>query len=60
MQYPCSYLAYKSCNNRENNLSVSICLKHVITLGLDVNLQGTAKARALLGKQLYKTTYRPL
>ena len=30
---------------------LSICLRHAAALGLDVDLQATDKARALLGKQ---------
>ncbi|WP_404977421.1 MULTISPECIES: phage integrase central domain-containing protein, partial [unclassified Bartonella] len=38
---------------------LNICLKHAAALGLDVNLQATTKARALLGKQRHKTQNRP-
>ncbi len=38
---------------------LNICLKHADALGLDVDLQATEKARALLGKQRYKTINRP-
>ncbi|EJF82571.1 hypothetical protein MCW_01638 [Cardidatus Bartonella washoeensis 085-0475] len=34
---------------------LNICLKHAAALGLDVDLQTTAKARALLGKKRHKT-----
>ncbi|WP_208442520.1 tyrosine-type recombinase/integrase, partial [Bartonella raoultii] len=40
-------------------IRLNICLKHAAALGLDVDLQATEKARALLGKQLHKTTNRP-
>lgn len=33
---------------------LGICLKHAAALGLDVDLQATLKARALLGKQRHK------
>ncbi|WP_345117766.1 site-specific integrase, partial [Bartonella jaculi] len=33
---------------------LNLCLKHAAALGLDVDLQATEKARALLGKQRYK------
>ncbi len=33
---------------------LGICLKHAAALGLDVDLQATMKARALLGKQRHK------
>ncbi|ACP23929.1 phage integrase-like protein contains catalytic core domain [Sinorhizobium fredii NGR234] len=33
---------------------LAICLKHAAALGLDVDLQATDKARALLGKQRHK------
>ncbi|WP_375643675.1 MULTISPECIES: tyrosine-type recombinase/integrase [unclassified Bartonella] len=38
---------------------LNICLKHAAALGLDVDLQATTKARALLGKQLHKTQNIP-
>ncbi len=38
---------------------LNICLKHAAALGLDVDLQTTTKARALLGKQLHKTQNLP-
>ncbi len=38
---------------------LNICLKHAAALGLDVDLQATEKARALLGKQLHKTQNIP-
>ncbi|GAA5107670.1 hypothetical protein GCM10023261_09220 [Bartonella jaculi] len=37
----------------------NLCLKHAAVLGLDVDLQATEKACALLGKQLHKTTNKP-
>lgn len=38
---------------------LSICLKHAAALGLDVDLQATDKARALLGKQRHKAENIP-
>lgn len=38
---------------------LSICLKHAAALGLDVDLQATEKARALLGKQRHKVQNIP-
>ncbi|OQP87566.1 integrase [Rhizobium rhizosphaerae] len=38
---------------------LSICLKHAAALGLDVDLQATDKARALLGKSRHKATNIP-
>jgi len=38
---------------------LSICLKHAAALGLDVDLQATEKARALLGKQRHKAQNIP-
>lgn len=38
---------------------LSICMKHAAALGLDVDLQATEKARALLGKQRHKVTHIP-
>ncbi|WP_375628936.1 MULTISPECIES: tyrosine-type recombinase/integrase [unclassified Bartonella] len=38
---------------------LNICLKHAAALGLDVDLQATEKARALLGKQHHKTQNFP-
>ncbi|UNE53876.1 tyrosine-type recombinase/integrase [Bartonella machadoae] len=38
---------------------LNLCLKHAAALGLDVDLQVTEKARALLGKQRHKTQNRP-
>ncbi len=40
-------------------IRLNLCLKHAAALGLDVDLQATEKARALLGKQLHKTINRP-
>ncbi len=34
---------------------LNLCLKHAAALGLDIDLQATEKARALLGKQRHKT-----
>ena len=38
---------------------LGICLKHAAALGLDVDLQATEKARALLGKQRHKVENIP-
>jgi integrase len=38
---------------------LSICLRHAAALGLDVDLQATDKARALLGKQRHKVENIP-
>ncbi len=38
---------------------LSICLRHAAALGLDVDLQATEKAKALLGKQRHKATHIP-
>ncbi|WP_050930100.1 tyrosine-type recombinase/integrase [Aestuariivita boseongensis] len=38
---------------------LSICLRHAAALGLDVDLQATDKARALLGKQRHKLQHIP-
>ena len=38
---------------------LNICLKHAAALGLDVDLQATAKARALLGRQRHKAANIP-
>jgi integrase len=38
---------------------LGICLKHAAALGLEVDLQATEKARALLGKQRHKTQHIP-
>jgi integrase len=38
---------------------LSICIKHAAALGLDVDIQATEKARALLGKQRHKATNIP-
>jgi len=38
---------------------LNICLKHAAALGLDVDLQATDKARALLGKQRHKAQNIP-
>ncbi|MBB4077309.1 integrase, partial [Bartonella fuyuanensis] len=40
-------------------IRLKLCLKHAAALGLDVDLQATEKARALLGKQRHKTQNRP-
>ncbi|MFV0410761.1 MAG: tyrosine-type recombinase/integrase [Paracoccus sp. (in: a-proteobacteria)] len=42
------------CLNR-----LSLTLKHAAALGLDVDLQATMKARALLGKQRHEVTHIP-
>jgi integrase len=38
---------------------IGICLKHAAALGLNVDLQATDKAKALLGKQRHKVTNIP-
>lgn len=38
---------------------LSICLRHAAALGLDVDLQATEKAKALLGKQRHQTQNVP-
>jgi len=38
---------------------ISLTLKHAAALGLEVNLQATMKARALLGKQRHEVTHHP-
>ena len=38
---------------------LSICMRHAAALGLDVDLQATEKAKALLGKQRHKATNIP-
>ncbi len=38
---------------------IGICLKHAAALGLDVDLQATSKAKALLGRQRHKVTNIP-
>lgn len=38
---------------------LTICLQHGAALGLDVDLQATAKARALLGAQRHKVAHTP-
>lgn len=38
---------------------LSICMKHAAALGLDVDLQATEKAKALLGKQRHKAQHIP-
>ncbi|WP_375679442.1 tyrosine-type recombinase/integrase, partial [Bartonella sp. AP7XZML] len=40
-------------------IHLNLCLKHAAALGLDVDLQATEKARALLGKQRHKTQNFP-
>ncbi|GAA5100808.1 tyrosine-type recombinase/integrase [Bartonella acomydis] len=40
-------------------MRLKLCLKHAAALGLDVDLQATEKAQALLGKQRHKITNRP-
>ncbi len=44
----------RKCLNR-----INLTLKHAAALGLDVDLQATMKARALLGKQRHQTTHVP-
>jgi len=38
---------------------LGICLKHAAALGLDVYLQATEKAKALLGRQKHKVQHVP-
>lgn len=38
---------------------LNICLRHAAALGLEVDLQATEKAKALLGKQRHKTQHIP-
>ncbi|MBI1495225.1 tyrosine-type recombinase/integrase [Halocynthiibacter styelae] len=38
---------------------LAICMKHAAALGLEVDLNATEKARALLGKQRHKITHLP-
>lgn len=38
---------------------LSICMRHAAALGLDVDLQATDKAKALLGKQRHKAQHIP-
>ncbi|QIE42637.1 integrase arm-type DNA-binding domain-containing protein [Rhodobacteraceae bacterium SC52] len=38
---------------------LSLCLKHAAALGLEVDLQATEKAKALLGKQRHKAQHVP-
>ncbi len=38
---------------------LSICMRHAAALGLDVDLQATEKAKALLGRQRHKVTSIP-
>ncbi|WP_273723002.1 site-specific integrase [Bartonella sp. AU18XJBT] len=40
-------------------IRLNLCLKHAAALGLDVDLQATEKARALLGKQRHKVKNLP-
>ncbi|GAA5099562.1 tyrosine-type recombinase/integrase [Bartonella acomydis] len=40
-------------------IRLNLCLKHAAALGLDVDLQATTKARALLGKQRHKAQNFP-
>ncbi|UNE53643.1 tyrosine-type recombinase/integrase [Bartonella machadoae] len=40
-------------------IRLNICLKHAAAMGLDVDLQATEKAKALLGKQRHKIKNRP-
>ncbi|WP_142417016.1 tyrosine-type recombinase/integrase [Bartonella massiliensis] len=46
-------VAYRALNR------LNICLKHAAALGLNVDLQATEKARALLGKQRHKKQNLP-
>lgn len=44
---------------RKALIRLAICLRHAAALGLDVDLQATEKARALLGKQRHKSQNIP-
>lgn len=51
---------HKKAETAQKALSrLSICLRHAAALGLDVDLQATEKARALLGKQRHKAENIP-
>ncbi|EJF84695.1 hypothetical protein MCU_00273 [Bartonella elizabethae Re6043vi] len=49
----------KAGRARRALIRLNLCLKHAAALGLNVDLQATEKARALLGKQRHKITNRP-
>lgn len=49
----------KSDTARKAVNRLSICLKHAAALGLDVDLQATEKAKALLGKSRHKVQHVP-
>jgi integrase len=49
----------KADTARKAMTRLGICLKHAAALGLDVDLQATEKAKALLGKQRHKATHVP-
>ncbi len=55
-KYAYFYLAYKKVDTVRKALNrLNICFKNAADLGLDVDLQATETARALLGKQRHKT-----
>ncbi|KEC56467.1 hypothetical protein O9A_00121 [Bartonella koehlerae C-29] len=56
---PCSYLVIKVAITEKALIPLNFYLKHADVLGLDVDLQTTAKARALLGKQRHKVKNTP-
>ncbi|GAA4663821.1 tyrosine-type recombinase/integrase [Bartonella pachyuromydis] len=49
----------KAGTARRALIRLNLCLKHAAALGLDVDLQATEKARALLGKQRHKVQNLP-
>lgn len=49
----------KAATARKAMNRLGICLKHAAALGLDVDLQATEKATALLGKQRHKVVHVP-
>lgn len=51
---------HKKAETAQKALSrLTICLRHAAALGLDVDLQATEKARALLGRQRHKAENIP-
>lgn len=49
----------KAATAKKSMERLSACLQHGAALGLDVDLQAPAKARALLGAQRHKVTHTP-
>ncbi len=49
----------KAVTARKAMNRLSICLRHAAALGLEVDLQATEKAKALLGKQRHTATHIP-